>query len=199
MAPIKVQLDCLDHKKRFPNPAILRGTFHFIVDMHPNALCIYTDGSKTNSGVGSAIYHHGNDHSWALPSQASICTAELYAILQAINFATEDGPREFLVYTDSLSSIQALTNVFKRDLLILSILMALHRLNHMEKNITYVWTPSHVEITGNEAADLATRNVANQPFTDTILLCTEDAKKWFKEKNIDQMAIRFQQVSSKAT
>nr|CAI5826955.1 unnamed protein product [Callosobruchus analis] len=191
-APVKVRLDCLHHKKSSTNPAILRAIFHSIVDAYPNALCIFTDGSKTDSGVGSAIHHHENDHSWTLPTQASIHTAELYAILQALNFAMEDDHREFLVCTDSLSSIQALTNVFNRDPLIISVLMALHRLDHnMEKKITFVWTPSHVEITGNEAADLAARNATQQPHADDVPVRTEDAKKWFKGKILAKWQYRY--------
>nr|CAH7764015.1 unnamed protein product [Callosobruchus chinensis] len=70
--------------------------------------------------------------------------------------------------------------------------MALHHLDHiMEKKITFVWTPSHVEITGNEAADLAARQAAQQPYADNIPIRTEDAKIWFKRKILAKWQHRY--------
>nr|CAI5856154.1 unnamed protein product [Callosobruchus analis] len=198
IALIKVRLECLHHKKCHTNPAILRATFYSIVDTYLNALCIFTDGSKTGSGVQSAIYHDANCHSWTLPSHASIYIAELYAILQALNFAKEDDHREFLVCSHSLSSIQALTSVFNTDPLIVSILMALRHLDHMEKKITFVWTPSHVKITGNEAADLALGMLQISLRQITYQYAQKMLRNGLK-KNIGQMAIPLQQVPSEAT
>ena len=47
---------------------------------------VYTDGSKTESGVGSAFVIEGAFHSWILPKVASEYIDELYAVWQALRF-----------------------------------------------------------------------------------------------------------------
>ena len=67
---------------------------------------IYTDGSKQSNGsVGAAIYVDdiSATFSWRLDSNHSILSAELYAVLQGISFASNHFENQnIVIFTDSL-------------------------------------------------------------------------------------------------
>ena len=73
-------------KKDFP-PHILRGLFQCHAVQHTDSLCIYTDGSKTDRGVGYAFECHNHTHQRHILNMASIYTAELLAIRDATDYA----------------------------------------------------------------------------------------------------------------
>ena len=81
----------------------------------PNALKVYTDGSKTDYGVDCAFLALEEIYSWTLSPMASIYTAELYAIWMALRYCEMSIYDQFLICTDSLSCIQAIGNTFSRD------------------------------------------------------------------------------------
>ena len=69
---------------------------------------IYTDGSKTDNRVAAAPTSDGLSAQVKLPGNASIFTAELQALKMAFNIVKNcDGDR-FIIFTDTLSSLQAL-------------------------------------------------------------------------------------------
>jgi len=95
----------------------------------------------------------------ALPLYNSIFVAEATAILLACRFATSKNG-EFVVCTDSLSSLLAINNPEYRDPTIREI----QRLTKEHpKKITLFWVPSHQGIKGNEDADQAAHNIGLSP------------------------------------
>lgn len=69
------------------NNVNLRNLFLDHLQQHEGSELYYTDGSKTEQGVGYA-YHNGNRvHAKRIPSIATIYTAELNAILAVIENA----------------------------------------------------------------------------------------------------------------
>ena len=84
----------------------------YIVKNYEAFLKIYTDGSLLASGVGSAfvIPEWGYVTRKFNLTTVSIFTAELVAILMALNYINElpDTPRSLVVLSDSLSSLSAI-------------------------------------------------------------------------------------------
>ena len=72
--------------KDFP-PHILRGLFQCHAVQHTDSLCIYTDDSKTDRGVGYAFECHNHTYQRHILTMASIYTAELLAIRDATDYA----------------------------------------------------------------------------------------------------------------
>ena len=81
----------------------------------------------------------------------------------------DDDERNFIIFSDSKSALQAISGQDWTHPLVLYILERLNWLVHyQEKRILFYWIPSHVGIKGNEKADAAakaglSRRVANVP------------------------------------
>ena len=78
-------------------------------ERHPT-VHIYTDGSKSTKGVGFAAVFPNSTSGGRLTREASIFTAELYAINAAVHVilkGTIDG-NWFIIFSDSRSALLAL-------------------------------------------------------------------------------------------
>ena len=69
---------------------------------------IYTDGSKSANGVGSAAVTATTSCPATLPKEASIFTAEVHALKMAVDSIQRTGSTENVIFTDSRSAIEAL-------------------------------------------------------------------------------------------
>jgi len=91
----------------------------------------------------------------------TIFAAELAAIKLSLLWAIDNTDQDVSIFSDSYSSLQALAsgNSTSRPNLLSDVIELVSRFN---KNITFIWIPSHVGIKGNETADklanLATAN-----------------------------------------
>ena len=83
---------------------------------YSNFTKIYTDGSKNNNNCGCAVFVDTTPPTIIkkrLPETSSVFNAELYAIYQApiyINSTTTSHNSNFVIFSDSLSSLQFLDN-----------------------------------------------------------------------------------------
>ena len=176
------RLDNIEFRKSDTIPALYFSRFHGIVAQYPDSLIIYTDGSKTEQGVGSAFSSHGESYAWSLHPWTSIFTAELYAIWQALEFSESQTLDTILICIDSLSAIQAIQKTYSSDPLVQKILTRISNLQELGKKYILVWIPSHIGITGNEIADKAAKDVTAQEPDEHIKICTSDVKAYFKSK-----------------
>jgi ribonuclease HI len=83
---------------------------------------------------------------------ASICTAELYAIRQTLLRIQESTLHDFVIYSDSLSNLESIEQLYPTQH---SLLNQIQDVNHnlaVDKNIAFVWVPGHSNIQGNETA-----------------------------------------------
>jgi len=108
-----------------------------------------------------------------LANKASIFRAELYAITLAMDFIRRSKDTKFIVFSDSMSSLEAL-NGFKIELdLVLKIIIDYTSLIKAGKVIEFCWIPSHVNIPGTERADTAAMAALCLPITGMKLPASE--------------------------
>ena len=125
---------------------------------------IFTDGSKSSDGVGSAAV--SNRFSCFLispkgslnllrrvPSYPNVCW------LHRKLYPYSNRPQNHVIFTDSKSSINSLYNRNNHPV-VRYIVHKLHLLKQRGVNIETCWIPSHVGIEENEAADHEAKEVA---------------------------------------
>ena len=89
---------------------------------------IFTDGSKSPSGVGLAAISPDKTVQFSLPSDAFVFTAELAAISSAVMIIKRMPPQKFTIYSDSRGAIEALKNYYPKNPLVQQIKYSLHEL-----------------------------------------------------------------------
>ena len=113
----------------------------------------YTDGSKCESGVGCAVVYKDTSYITKLPEFASVFTAEITAIIQALELICHSKQRNFVIYSDSKSVLESLSKYNAFHPLIQKAQEWLFRISCRLKSVCFCWIPAHVGITGNEQAD----------------------------------------------
>ena len=123
----------------------------------------YTDGSKSDEGVGAAYTKWENDNlicSWGIPLYHSCSSykAEIVAIKNALDDAMNDCNDNIAIITDSQAVLSALKSP-SRDKTTEDIRMKLKRINRY-KSVKLGWTKAHVGNKGNESADCLAKAIA---------------------------------------
>ena len=158
----------------------LKHMFNLHLLTHANDLVFYTDGSKSDNGVAYATISDEVTFTTTLPSQATIFTAELLAILKAIDLGSLSHSNRVVVVTDSRSSIEALETLYSRHPIVR---MIQGRLLASNKTFTFCWCPSHVGVAGNEKADRLARGAADGGVPTLVALPRADAKAFIKSRS----------------
>lgn len=166
-------------KNQYPH-TVIKDIFTDHLNNHGNQLHIYTDGSKTNEGVGYAYQTPNHSQKCRIPTEASIYTAELLAIRDAIEYATsiQQNYNSIVIFTDSRSAIEGLTNPFSKHPIIQTIQSSIILSNRV---FTLCWVPSHVGITGNDEVDELARDSIRLQITP-LGLPRSDIKNFVKLK-----------------
>nr|CAI5832953.1 unnamed protein product [Callosobruchus analis] len=176
---ICVRTDCAKYKKDATHNSLYLKLFRDITDSYDNPRdIIFTDGSKTEEGVGAAVVTDKEIPRFQLRSACSIYTAELTAILQAMLYVQNNGAGTYLVCSDSLSCILSLQDNFSKDPMIQQINSLYFQLCCQSKTIIFVWVPGHI---GNEVADRAAKAAILDGLPKTKVR-HEDLKHFIKEK-----------------
>ena len=154
-----------DSPKSLTTPALLRAQFLSHAPTHSTSTHIYTDGSKTNSGTGFAVLFPTHHYQIKLPSESSVLTSELSAILYALQQLLHVPSSSFTIFTDSRTSLTLLQSLRTTHPLVQEIQDWLFRVSVRHKSVSFCWVPSHVGITGNERVDSLARSIpsTNRP------------------------------------
>lgn len=199
-----IDLSLSNFSKPSTDTLIFRKLFLEIRNKYNKYSFIYTDASKTHDLVSYAIVSNSKLIKTAvLPGYTTIFTAEIIAIIEAINsIKTKNG--YFALCTDSLSSLKAISNLCNNNTYVSFIR---NFLIENFPNVILIWTPGHCGIEGNELADKLAKEAHRSPLLTTTNFNINDLKgfskshhlqkhnvfnstsDWYKTINIDKLTI----------
>ena len=91
----------------------------------------------------------------------SIFSSEIFAILKTTDVGRDlASTREVIICADSKSSFQSISQIYSTNPLVNKIR---HNIPNASGRISFLWTSSHVCISGNERADLAAIQALDLP------------------------------------
>jgi ribonuclease HI len=132
-------------------------------ETHTQYVPVYTDGSRSERGVGLAVVFPVAAIRGKMPNHASIFTAELNAIIFALEWMLEHPQMNYTIYSDSRSSLQARQNIYSQQPLVQRAHQLLRTLC-LQHNCAVVLccVPAHVGVPGNELADCEANAASEQ-------------------------------------
>ena len=98
-----------------------------------------------------------------LPDSASVFTAEVWAIMAALEEIKNASESGFVVFADSLSCLQALLYIKLEHPLVGMAMRGCVFLNVASKDIVFCWVPGHFGVGGGEGADSAAGSALDLP------------------------------------
>ena len=127
---------------------------------------IYTDGSKDEEKVGCAAAKYDDCKKMRIPDGSSVFTAEAKCIDLALDFVNNcTYTDKFVIFSDSLSVLQALNYSPSKNSQIQHLLLKHHEISS-SKSVVYCWIPSHIGIYGNEKVDKIAKESLKLEVTD---------------------------------
>ena len=165
----------------------------FMEHKHEVDLDLFTDGSKSDDGVGAGFgittNVPGNGFSGRrLHPMSSVFTAELYAIKLALITLRVQENKDCALYSDSRSSLQAIQNSRSTNKLIIEIRELVAGLLRQQVTVKFCWIPSHVGIGGNESADKAAKEASTHGQVHRQEVPVPDILAYIKRKVKDKWA-----------
>lgn len=149
-----------------------RNLAYSLLEDYQDYTLFYTDGSKTEEGVGASIYSTYITKMFKLPDFCSIYTAEAYAISQTLEVIKQHKINKAIILSDSLSSLKSIRNTNHPNTISKIIQNQISLLNINNQNVKLLWIPSHVGIIGNETADTYAKRAINSPDAISIQICS---------------------------
>ena len=159
-------------KKDCTSPEIYKQVVFLITSQHQNYVQICTDGSKVDKKVAAAAVSSVAPNiplSCRLRDHCSICIAKLQSILFALKQAYQSQESKFMIFSDSLSVLQALEKLKSDHTLLIQIQDIYHKIEIDQKEVIFMWVPGHVGIRGNEVADRAAEEALEEEPIDDLM------------------------------
>ena len=156
--------------KKKDHPLKLKQEFLLHSKSHENSLQIYTDGSKSSDGAGSAVVAPDCEIPTNLPKTYSNFSAELNAIYDAVIFACQSESDMVTIFTDSTSTTQLIKKPYNPNITAQKIQKAVRDSN---KEFSFCWVPSHVGVEGNERADNLAKRSINESSSTLKTSCSD--------------------------
>ncbi|GFY17855.1 RNase H domain-containing protein [Trichonephila clavipes] len=103
-----------------------------------------------------------------------VFSAEVTAILVALQHILVSDHRQIYVYPDSMSALESLHSLTdRRHPTVMEILLFPCKLERKGFDVVFCWAPGHVDVPGNELVDNALSDYMQQP------VCYQDSKTSF--------------------
>ena len=157
----EINMSLTSMKKAVTSSTNYQAAFLELMDKYRGYKAIYTDGSHLNNRTAAAAIYGNHTYSERLPDEASIYSAEQHALYLAQDHIETSDAKDFIVWSDSKSSLTAMERKKWRQPLVQKLLIRHHELTEQGKNIKYGWVPGHVGIRGNDLVDTAAKNGTN--------------------------------------
>jgi ribonuclease HI len=160
-------------------------------DMWPDYLFVFTDGSKSEQNVGSAVYVREKNLTlqYKLHPSLSIYYAEAFAIMKALGMSLLLKENKILILTDSRSVLKSLSRnykeLWKTQPIIIDILDLIYLNQKMGKSIIFTHLKAHANI--HEVQDILAKqtnllpSITQTKFSpqETSILVLKDLRdKW---------------------
>ena len=190
-------LELAQHSKKETSEEIYRN--HFQEHRHTADIEIYTDGSKGETGVGAGVVvikgDHREEYSYKLNNMASVFTAELMAIKVGLSNVVKYSNKNCVLYSDSMSSLQAIQSAKVEDKRIGIVYEILERLSQNHLKVSFCWIPGHAGIEGNEIADKIAKRACSLPQQESLEVDCSDCKAYVKPKIRDNWENRWRSLT----
>ena len=111
----RVNLHLAGRRKSETPPQLFIALFRQFLNLYEPCSVIYTDGSRSDMGVGCALTVSGVDLQFRLAPHSSIFTAELYAIYRSLLHISTSSSGSYLICSDSLTSLTAIDDLYSRN------------------------------------------------------------------------------------
>lgn len=152
---------------------------------YKNHYRIYTDASKQNQECSIGIYDSRKKQSISskLSNSVSIMSAEINAIMVAVNYIIFHQIQNAVIFTDSKSSCLYIKKHQKLN----KYNEVISNITRLNKHCTIQWVPAHVGLVGNEKADQLAKDAliqSEQIHVNKLLL--DDATRNFKQHKYKQ-------------
>ena len=166
-------------KKEQTSETVLRKEFQQLRERYNSYFEAYTDGSKSEHKVAAAAFFTkdpDNPKTIRLRDGSSVFNAELEGILLALKkFLTLSQPKNFIIYTDSLSAVESLRNKTFETKNVKRFYNLLKKIPP-QTQLVIAWVPSHVGISGNEKADRLAKAALTSSSAAHSRVCWSDLK-----------------------
>ena len=156
--PVGIDFETGHVFKNSENPG--QACLEFLGQRYSEYEIIYTDGSvePASGRAGCGFYAERDDLRCGLSLQlfTSVLSAELFAILKAVQYAGRVGMSRVLVVSDSWKALSCLWDCMAasvRNYLVYKVAHALAGLRGLGSTVEFMWVPDYVGIVGNEVAD----------------------------------------------
>ena len=172
--PVTVDFTLSEFDKSSTSSTVFKSRFNEVKQKYLDFCHIYTDGSKVETKVASAYVCPYGTRGYRLRDGCSIFTAEVEAINKALAYVKVSTRKSFVIFSDSMSVLQAIESQESKNPLVNRVLQACQKILSNGKFITFCWLPSHRDIRGNEDADRAAKDALSKAQPEKFELpCTD--------------------------
>ena len=160
--PVTVDFTLSEFDKSSTSSTVFKSRFNEVKQKYLDFCHIYTDGSKVETKVASAYVCPYGTRGYRLRNGCSVFTAEVEAINKALTCVKVSTRQSFVIFSDSMSVLQAIESQESKNPLVNRVLQACQKILSNGKFITFCWLSSHRDIRGNEDADRAAKDALSK-------------------------------------